>query len=319
MRPDGHRRTHGVEGGAMTDDLRLGELMGRGLAAGSVPAVVLIGFPSDEGVRRNGGRPGAAGGPAAIRAALGRLTPDARAPGAFTALVERTRDAGDVAVTGELERDQAALADAVAPHLDAGSLVVVLGGGHETTYGHFLGYRRESPELLNWDAHPDVRPLREGRGHSGSPFRQALEHPSRPARRYTVAGLAPQATAAAHLAYARTRGRAVLRDDVTPTVVRELYALLEAPALVSFDLDAIDAAAMPGVSAPSPGGLPLTLVLEAAYLAGRTPAVRSCDVVELAPGLDPSGISARAAALVVWEILRGAATRPVPLASGPGV
>jgi arginase family enzyme len=47
--------------------------------------------------------------------------------------------------------------------------------------------------------------------------------------------------------------------------------------------------------------------------------VRSCDVVELAPTLDPSGISARVAALVVWEILRGAATRPRPLASRHGV
>ena len=36
----------------------------------SLPGVVLVGFACDEGVRRNGGRIGAAGGPRAIRAAL---------------------------------------------------------------------------------------------------------------------------------------------------------------------------------------------------------------------------------------------------------
>ncbi len=295
--------------GGVSDDPRIGELLGRGVRDGITPAAVLIGFPSDEGVRRNGGRTGAAAGPAAIRAALHRMTPDARAPEAFAALLGRTADLGDVAVTGDLERDQAALGDAVAPLLAAGTFVVVLGGGHETTYGHFLGYRGSAPELLNWDAHPDVRPLHDGRGHSGSPFRQALEHPTAPARRYTVAGLAAHATAAAHLGYVRVRGRAVLRDEVTPTLIRELYARLAAPALVSFDLDVLEAAAASGVSAPNPAGLPLALVLEAAYLAGRTAAVTSCDVVELAPPLDGSGCTARAAALVVWEILRGVTAR----------
>ena len=295
--------------GGVSEDPRIGDVLGRDVPNGVAPAVALIGFPSEEGVRRNGGRTGAAGGPAAIRAALHRMTPDARAPDAFSALVARTADVGDVAVTGDLERDQAALGDAVAPLLAAGTFVLVLGGGHETTYGHFLGYRGSAPELLNWDAHPDVRPLRDGRGHSGSPFRQALEHPTRPARRYTVAGLAAHATAAAHLAYVRAHGRALLRDEVTPTLIRELYARLVGPALVSFDLDVIEAAAAPGVSAPNPAGLPLALVLGAAYLAGRTGAVTSCDVVELAPALDATGITARAAALVAWEILRGVAAR----------
>ena len=38
--------------------------------AGADAPVALIGFASDEGVRRNQGRVGAAGGPAALRAAL---------------------------------------------------------------------------------------------------------------------------------------------------------------------------------------------------------------------------------------------------------
>ncbi len=37
------------------------------------PAVALIGFACDEGVRRNHGRVGAAAGPEALRLALGKL------------------------------------------------------------------------------------------------------------------------------------------------------------------------------------------------------------------------------------------------------
>src|SRR3712207_7676746 len=44
--------------------------------------------------------------------------------------------------------------------------------GHETGYGHFLGYARARKQvwILNWDAHPDVRELKDGQGHSGSPL-----------------------------------------------------------------------------------------------------------------------------------------------------
>lgn len=293
------------------DDPRLGDLIGSALEPGAASRAVLIGFPSDEGVRRNGGRTGARDGPAAIRQALYRLTPDVSNAEAFAALVAHTADVGDVHVSGDLERDQAALGAAVAPHLERSTFVVVLGGGHETSYGHFLGYvgAGRVVEVLNWDAHPDVRELREGRGHSGSPFRQALEHSSGGCRRYSVAGLQPHATARAHLDFVRTRGRAVLAADLTPAAAAELYAGLETPALVSFDLDAVDQSAAPAVSAPAARGLGVPFWLDAAYRAGCCGRVTSVDVVELCPPLDRDGQTARLAALTVWQFLRGVATR----------
>ena len=41
--------------------------------------------------------------------------------------------------------------------------MIVLGGGHETSYGHFLGYALASRqvEILNWDAHTDASQRRE--------------------------------------------------------------------------------------------------------------------------------------------------------------
>jgi formiminoglutamase len=293
------------------DDPRLGELLGRAVAAGEAPRAVLVGFPTDEGVRRNAGRAGAARGPAEIRRWLQRFTPDARDGQRFAALLERTADLGDVALTGNLDADQLSLGEVVAGQLKLGRFLIVLGGGHETSYGHFLGYAvaREPVEILSWDSHTDVRPLRDRLAHSGSPFRQAIEHPTRVLRRYTAAGLQPHSVAQAHLEYVRRHGRAIFRDEVTPTMVRELHARLEAPAMVSFDVDAVDMAHAPGVSAPSIGGFDVREWLALAFEAGRCPAVRSSDVVEVNPVLDRDGQTARLAALTVWHLLRGLAAR----------
>ena len=299
------------------DAPRLGDLLGAALLDGAAPRCVIAGFPVDEGVRRNGGRAGAAEGPGAIRAALARLTPDVADPDAFVDLVRHTRDLGDVGPTGTLDTDQGRLADLLAPHLAAGAFAIVLGGGHETSYGHFLARLRAAPDgddpvrALNWDAHPDVRPLQGDRGHSGSPFRQMLEHPVPPCARYVVAGLQPHAVAAAHVAYVRERGAAHMRADVGVDAVAPLYDA-ERPTLVSFDLDAVDAAHAPGVSAPAIDGLDLATWLRAAYLCGRTASVRSMDVVELSPPHDADGRTARLAALTVWHLLRGLAARPRP-------
>jgi formiminoglutamase len=292
------------------DDPRVGRLLGRQIGPGDRPDVVIIGFPSDEGVRRNGGRAGAARGPAAIRSALYRLAPDARSP-RFDELLSRTRDVGDVEVSGDVETDQQCLGEALTSYIELGCFCVVLGGGHETSYGHFLGYvgARRKVEILNWDAHADVRDLVEGRAHSGSPFRQAMEDRSGTCRRYSVAGLQPQSVAREHVAYVERQGRAVWRDDVTPERIAQLYRAMDGPALASFDLDAVNEAEAPGVSAPNAGGLSSDLWIEAAYQAGRSPAVSSADIVELNPAVDRDGQTARLAAVTVWWLLRGRSER----------
>ncbi|HEV8178316.1 MAG TPA: formimidoylglutamase [Gemmatimonadales bacterium] len=292
------------------DDPRLGRLFGSRLGKNDPPSAVLLGFPSDEGVRRNGGRVGAAGGPKAIRPALYRLTPDPRSE-QFLDLLGRTRDLGDLEISRNLEFDQQHLGEALAPYLERGAFVIVFGGGHETSYGHFQGYARagQAVEILNWDAHADVRELKDGQGHSGSPFRQAVEDPSGTCRRYTVAGVQPQSVAKAHLEFVEGHGRAIWRDEVTRESIAEMYRGAAGPTLVSFDLDAMSEAEAPGVSAPTAAGLTSDLWLAAADGAGRCPAVTSADVVELNPAVDRDNQTARLAALTVWWLLRGRAGR----------
>lgn len=302
------------------DDPRVADLLGRDVSPDRPPRAVLLGFPSDRGVERNGGRPGAAGGPAEIRRRLGRLTPDAARPGEMTELLSRTRDLGDVHVSGDVSADQRRLADRLAPHLERGAAAVVLGGGHETAFGHFLAYVEAGlrPRILNVDAHPDVREPGEAGGHSGSPFRQALLHPSGACRGYRVVGLQRASVARGHLAFLEEHGAGwAWREDVDHAALRAEIAELDAPAMVSLDLDAVGAAHAPGVSAPATGGLGPAAWLAAAGAAGRSAAVRSLDVVELNPRFDVDGRTADLAAHTVWSFLSGLAVRKD--AGGPGV
>ena len=294
-------------------DARVGHLLGGKLTTSSRPRVVIIGFPSDEGVHRAGGRVGSAGAPAEIRRWLYRLTPDAQNHESFVELIERTLDLGDLKCGDDVEADQASLGEAVAQYLKEGIFPIIIGGGHETTYGHFLGYvgAKKPVEILSWDSHPDVRKLLDdGRGHSGSPHRQALLHDSGLCKRYTVAGLQPHSTAASHLSFLDDhRGRYVWRNAVTAQAIPSLYAESEHGVLASFDIDAVDAAWAPGVSAPSIGGLTNDLWLAAAYQAGRSNRVMSFDLCEVNPVYDIDGRTARLAAVTVWQLLRGLAER----------
>jgi formiminoglutamase len=293
-----------------SDDVRVGDLLGADVRRGEPAVAVVIGFPCDEGVRRNRGRPGAAHAPEAIRAELARLTPgpDPR----LDHLIRRTVDVGDVPLSGDLDADQQLLGDTVASWLERNATPIVIGGGHETSYGHFLGHATAGRDvsILNWDAHADVRPLVDGRGHSGSPFRQALEHPSGRCRRYLVAGLQPHRVARAHLDYVRQHGgKTWSRDQLSPATIAGIYRELDAPAIVSFDIDAVDAAEAPGVSAPATNGLRADAWLAAARAAGRHPGTASLDLVEVNPQFDQDHRTVRLAALTIWTFLAGLAER----------
>jgi formiminoglutamase len=303
------------------DDPRLGDIIERwdgSAAALRLGRAVIVGFPQDEGVRRNGGRPGAAQAPDEIRRQLHRMTPfDPETENDLTA--QAPLDAGNVRVEGSLANSQTALAEVVGGILAKGAVPVVLGGGHETAYGHFLGYAhaRRPVSIVNVDAHLDVRPCLDGLGHSGSPFRQAMEHPQSPlpGSRYVCIGANPWAVAREHWHYARDRGATVywsrsLRDpeSALQTVLQRLSGQ-EGSIYLTVDADAVGAGDVPGVSAPNAWGLPGPCVANMARLAAQCPQVASMDVVEVNPAVDRDHQSTRWAALVVWFFLTGLAGR----------
>jgi formiminoglutamase len=304
------------------DDPRLWEILEiwRGDSTPLTPdRAVLVGFPQDEGVRRNQGRVGAAEAPDAIRNWLYRLTP-CDVPSHIDLADRPPLDLGNLLCTSDLERSQHDLAAVVAAVLQAGAVPVILGGGHETAYGHYLGYVAAGRKvgIVNVDAHLDVRPTLPEGGHSGSPFRQALEHPTHPLHgsHYVCLGAQPHAVSAEHAEYVQKRG-GVIRwfNETAGSLVRVLESASQRLAdegcqvYVTVDADSVQAADVPGVGAPNPLGLHGQELITAARHAGASPSVSSFDLVEINPGLDHDGRSARWAALAVWHFLIGLASR----------
>lgn len=269
--------------------------------------VALLGFASDEGVRRNKGRTGASAAPAALRKALGPL--------AFH--LDRTvADLGDVAVPGEdLEAGQERLGRAVAALLDAGHQTVVLGGGHETAYASYLGVSASSAVrngqrlgVLNLDAHFDLRD--EPVPSSGTPFLQMAHAEADGGRefRYAVVGISEPNNTRVLFDTARTLGvRYLLDEDCDAERVRDFVDAFLADIDVLYltiDLDVLPAAVAPGVSAPAAYGVPLPVIAAVCRQVARSGKLLHLDVAELNPAFDIDGRTAKTAARLVDTLLR---------------
>jgi formiminoglutamase len=294
------------------NDPRIGHLIGRDLSESDTPKAVLVGFPSDAGVKRNGGRPGASEAPDEIRRRLWQLTPHASYHDSMTNLMSHTLDLGNVVTSGNVAQDQEHLAMVIAPYLKQDIPVIVLGGGHETAYGHYLGYvKADKPTaILNIDAHTDVRPYEEGKPHSGSPFRQALEEQTH-CLKYIVAGVQPATVSQDHLSYIKEKsGQYFLREATNLSTIK--YVLEDQktdPLMLTLDMDAVDQAYAPGVSAPATDGLSSDEWLKYAFRIAQQPNLTSFDLVEVNPIHDRDRQTVRLAALTIWQILLGLSMR----------
>lgn len=275
--------------------------------------IILSGFCSDKGVARNGGRIGAAKAPDAIRQTLFKLTPDPVEYHSFERVFKLIGDEGNFpANETEPEESQEVLGKWTAKILQKKQFPLILGGGHETSYGHFLGYvhAQKPVHILNWDAHADVRPLNDGKAHSGSPFFQALEHPSEICASYTVVGLLRHSLSAAHLQWMqKKKARYYFKGELNNRLIEHIYERYTGPVMVTMDIDALDQTIAPGVSAPAVNGMSLQTWLYAAYQAGKCRNVCSFDLVEMNPEYDRDNQTARVAALTIWYFLKGFSRR----------
>jgi formimidoylglutamase len=266
--------------------------------------VVLLGLCNDQGVRANGGRPGAAEGPSGFRKSFFRL--DAGCLG------DRTLwDAGDVPADAPYAAFLDAARAVVSLCIQQGALPLVVGGGHDCSYGNYLGLcdaRPEAPAVIAVDAHLDLRPTHEP--SSGNPFFRMLEH-GLPGDGLVEVGLIPWVNALAHRRYAEAKGAHLHflepGSGFAPVeLVREALGAFQAqeqPVLATFDLDVFSAAHAPGVSAVNPWGLTADVGLALAQAFGASEAVVCLDLMELAPPLDPDGRTSKLAAFLAAAFL----------------
>ena len=246
-------------------------------------AIALLGMPDDTGVKMNGGRPGAKDGPGAIRRVLSKMGVDR--PQFDWSVVY---DAGDVLPAGDdLDETHRRVSEASAALASAGLFPIGLGGGHDLTFAFVRGVINALPENekpvdgVYLDPHLDVR---ETTG-SGMPFRRLIEDCG--VRSLALAGFDPVANSATHLDWFWEHGGELVELDATPP---------KYPFFASLDMDAIDAAHAPGVSAMNPCGL-------SPREAVAWPHVRCFDVMEPSPSNADRDRTARLAAYIVLAII----------------
>ncbi|PLN87005.1 hypothetical protein CWN73_12775 [Klebsiella quasipneumoniae] len=227
---------------------------------------------------------------------------------------DRCVDMGTISVDGEqLEAAHQALREAVAACQRAGKRTLVLGGGHETAFGHGAGvldaFPGEKVGIINLDAHLDLRFAECA--SSGTPFRQlALECDAQQRGfHYTCIGVSRAANTQALWDEAARRQVAVVEDlavladfdtHVLPELERNIaqYDRL----YLTIDLDVLPAREMPAVSAPAALGVPLAILLRIVELLCRSGKLQAVDLVEFNPQFDIDGQGARAAARLAWQI-----------------
>lgn len=277
--------------------------------SGAAPGTALLGLASDEGVRRNKGRPGAVAGPEALRTALASMA--LRGPATL-------HDAGDVVVDGrDLEAAQAEFASVLSDLLADGHFTVGLGGGHEITFASYSGIARALGNagkwtlgILNIDAHFDLR--EEPQATSGTGFAQIADAESAAGRdfRYAAVGISETSNTRTLFERAHGLGVEVLLDEEChlgnieqvrrfvaefATSVDHLY--------LTIDLDALPAAVAPGVSAPAGYGVGLETVREIVLAAAHSGKLIHADIAELNPTYDIDQCTARTAARLVSELI----------------
>ncbi|ELZ34398.1 formiminoglutamase [Halogeometricum pallidum JCM 14848] len=273
---------------------------------------VLVGEPYDGAVV---GRPGARDGPAAIRDALAGVKTRHFEAGS----VGNVGDAGDVRLARGAVRDvQASLRETTAGLYDAGALPVFLGGDNSLTYPNVVPLVEsaradgERVGVVSLDAHLDCREVHDGEPTSGTPYRQLHEVGL---ETLCVVGARHFETTGAYADYLDERGGTVVTAEsvsagIDATLDRIRTATADADSLyLSVDVDVLDAAAAPGVSAPTPGGLTSRELFALVRGVAADERVRGFEVVECAPSLDPTptGRTAATAARAVAHFFAGVA------------
>ena len=243
-------------------------------------------------------RPGTRFGPAAIRDVSNGLE---------TYCPQLDRDLEDLAFAdlgavdipfGAPEPVLEAVRESTQAVLNLGLRPLMLGGEHSITAGAVAAVAAQHPDLVlvQLDAHADLRDSWLGSRHSHAcAMRRCLE--VLPSQRLFQLSI----RSGTRVEFEELRGSGRLMADVQ-TLAAALQPLQGRPLYLTVDLDWFDPAVLPGTGTPEPGGY-LWADFAALVNVLRQHQLVAADVVELAPHLDPSGVSSVLAAKVTRSLL----------------
>ncbi len=276
---------------------------------------VFLGFATDEGVRRNQGRVGASAGHQSIAQVIANL------PVHFDN-IELFHGGVILCEDGNLEKAQAELAFYVEKVLAARCTPIVLGGGHDVTYGHYSGLHNFVTKnsktsakigIINVDAHFDLRPIDKNIGAtSGTSIWQIATEAKKSGQPFNCLALGIQKYGNTKLLFDEAEKFGVeyiLGDqfhyDEKQNIANKISKFIDSVdhVYLTICMDAFAAAYAPGVSATSYNGIaPDHIFMTAFDQITKSKKFIGLDFAELNPKFDVDLRTAKLAASMIFRL-----------------
>jgi len=270
--------------------------------------LAIMGVPFDGAV--SGGR-GAAEAPGRLRELSKKISPFSEEGHDLRGLI--VYDRGDLVFVHDWESYYAEVEEAAFALLQSGSTPLFLGGDHSVTIPLSKAFARyyhpEPVGMVHLDAHSDLMDMYCGQKWSHAcPQRRFLEQENTKIENLFLVGIRefeaeevafwkdnPELGLVTARRYARDGHKAVMEEMVS--ALRGLSAVY-----LSIDIDILDPAYAPGTGTPQAGGLTTRELITLVSDTMRRLPVKAVDLVEVAPPLDSSDLTSRAALKVIYEI-----------------
>ena len=184
--------------------------------------------------------------------------------------------------------------------LNDGKIPFMIGGEHLVTLGAFGAVAEKYPDvhIIHFDAHADLRNDYLG---------VKLSHACVIRRCYDIVGdgriFQFGIRSGDKSEFAWKEGKVTTRLFDFEGLCGVLEELKGKPVYFTLDLDVLDPSVFPGTGTPEPGGVTFDALRKAATAVCRRANIVGCDVNELSPPYDQSGISTAAACKIIREML----------------
>jgi formiminoglutamase len=268
---------------------------------------IVCGYPDEEGIILNGGRPGSAEGPDRIREFLYKLTPNQKN-------LIPVKDVGNFNFSGAslYQRHEMARDLAKKSH-NLGYRTLSFGGGHDYGYSDVAGfldiYKNSCPLVINFDAHLDVRPTTKGL-NSGTPFYRVLEEFGGQFT-FLEVGIQEQCNSLEHKKYLQDKGgllaplSEILSVGLENAIAQKLGTLSggDRPCFISVDIDAFSSSEAPGCSQSWATGLNANSFYPVLKSLMTTYNVKGLGIYEVSPQLDVDNRTSKLAAIIAYHYL----------------
>ena len=208
-------------------------------------------------------------------------------------------DAGELDLPfGNISEVLERIEEAASEIISDGKKMLMIGGEHLVTLGAVRAAAKKHPGLniLHFDAHADLRDdyMGERRSHA-TVIRRCHELVGGKVHQFGIRSMTREEDLWA-------RENVIQRKYDFETLDETIDDLRGKPVYLTIDLDVLDPSIFPGTGTPEPGGVSFTDLISAVHRVKGLDIV-GCDVNELAPHYDGSGVSTVVACKVIRELI----------------